>query len=326
MKRAAAFGYVACDVTVRDRMVAYSAGGTSANVSANMAVLGWQVKLHARLGVDTAGRLVQDDLKNDGVELSGACVDPEVSTPVVIVVPNSRVPKYKFKCPHCGTPYARHRPAREVDESVPHDIDVVFIDRASATSIRVAEQAREMGRTVFFEPNGLGSPRMFERLISAAHLVKFSYDRATDFLPFLSNASAEQVQICTLGKEGFALRHALDDWLRFPAPATTAIDTVGAGDMFTAALLDIWLDLRNSTTPRIDEIVDAAVEAQWFAVAQVKRPGARGLTRGRSRDEVLADVKSVRAGDDKLRAEREAWTSVPFDECESWLCRNLAGL
>ena len=325
MKRAAAFGYVACDVTVRDAMVAYSAGGTSANVSANLAVLGWQVKLHARLGVDTAGRLIQDDLNNDGVELSGARIDPDVSTPVVIIEPNSRVPKYKFKCPHCGTPYARHRPAREVDDSVPHDIDVVFIDRTSTTSIQVAEQARDMGKTVFFEPNGLGSPRMFERLISAAHLVKFSYDRATDFWPFLANASAEQVQICTLGKEGFAIRHPFGDWLRFAAPVTTAVDTVGAGDMFTAALLDIWLDLRSSNTPRMDEIVDAAVEAQWFAVAQVKRPGARGLTRGRSRDEVLAEVKSVRAGDDKDRTEREAWNSVPFDECGSWLCRNLAG-
>ncbi len=72
-KKATALGYVTCDVTIRDDVVIYSAGGTSANVSANLAVLGWQVILHARIGIDAAGQVIHEDLANDGVELAEMC-------------------------------------------------------------------------------------------------------------------------------------------------------------------------------------------------------------------------------------------------------------
>lgn len=322
-RRAAAFGYVACDVTVRDNRVAYSAGGTSANVAANLAVLGWQVKLYARIGTDAAGQFVQEDLTNDGVELAVKCIDPKVSTPVVIVEPTARIPRYKFKCPHCGTPYARHRPVQELEGSAARDADVVFLDRTSIAGIEVAEQARSEGRLVVFEPNGLGSVRLFDRIIAIAHVIKFSNDRAAEFMPRLAAAPRDQIQICTLGEEGFAVRQPTSDWRQFAAPSVSPIDTVGAGDMLTAALLDIWLDLRVRDSLNIDEVVEATLEAQWFAAAQTKHEGARGLTKGRSRDEVLAEVVSVRSGDDVTRTPTHIWSELPYEGCESWLCRNM---
>jgi sugar/nucleoside kinase (ribokinase family) len=320
-KKATALGYVACDVTIKDDVVIYSAGGTSANVSANLAVLGWQVILHARIGIDVAGQVIHEDLENDGVELAESARDPEVSTPVVIVEANSRSPKYRFRCPHCGTPYARHRPVREVDVSTSADSNVVFLDRTSAAGIELAERARRSGQTVFFEPNGLGSERLFKRMIGIADIVKYSNDRADDFRIFLDDANPQQVQICTFGSDGFAVRYPHSDWRRYRAPATAAVDSVGAGDMFTAALLDLLAEELLSGPPSIKQVTEAAAEAQWFAVAQVKREGPRGLTRGRSRAEVLAEVASVRAGNDRTIRTWHQSNALPIQGCESLLCR-----
>ena len=322
-KKATALGYVACDVTMKDDVVTYSAGGTSANVSANLAVLGWQVILHARIGIDAAGQVVHEELENDGVELAESARDPNVSTPVVVVEPNSRAPKYRFRCPHCGTPYARHRPVRELDVSASADSNVVFLDRTSAAGIELAERARLNGQTVFFEPNGLGSERFFRRMMGIAHIVKFSDDRAGEFRVFLDEANPRQVQICTFGSDGFAARYPHNEWRRYQAPATAVVDSVGAGDMFTAALLDLLAEELLSGSPSIRQVTEAAAEAQWFAVAQVKREGSRGLTKGHSRAEVLAEVASIRAGDDRMT---KAWYQpkvLPIQGCESLLCRRV---
>src|SRR5262245_31857210 len=80
-----ALGYVVCDVYADGDQISYGAGGTTGNVSANLAVLGWRVSLQARVGSDHAGQLVRDDLACSGVHLSDSFFDSAVSTPVVIV-------------------------------------------------------------------------------------------------------------------------------------------------------------------------------------------------------------------------------------------------
>jgi fructokinase len=322
-KKATSLGYVACDVTMKDDVVTYSAGGTSANVSANLAVLGWQVMLHARIGIDVAGKVIHEELENDGVELVESARDPNVSTPVVVVESNSSTPRYRFRCPHCGTRYARHRPVRELDISASTDSNVVFLDRTSAAGIDLAERARRNGQTVLFEPNGLGSERFFRRMMGIAHIVKFSNDRADDFRIFLDEANPQQVQICTFGSDGFAARYPHSEWRRYQAPVTTAVDSVGAGDMFTAALLDLLAEDLLSGPPDVGQVTEAASEAQWFAVAQVKREGSRGLTKGRNRAEVLAEVASIRAGDEKITKTWNQPKAMPIEGCESLLCRGV---
>lgn len=321
-KKALALGYVACDVTVRRESVAYSAGGTSANVAANLSVLGWQVKLCARIGVDIAGQLVHDDLKQDGVDLSASYMDPQVFTPVVVVEADSQLPKYRFKCPCCGAPYARHRPVRVFDSAILDHTNVVFLDRTSVIGVEIAQKARAMGNLVIFEPNGLGHAGLFERLVSISSVVKFSNERASGFRHLLDRGPTDQIQICTLGENGFAVRNPLGEWHEFAAPKSHAVDTVGAGDIFTAALLDVLMENRPDDALDKTEVVSAALQAQWFSIAHIRHKGARGLTKGRDREEVLAEVDAVRTGKAKPAILDNSWDGAPLEGCGSWLCRS----
>ena len=299
----------------------YSAGGTSANVAANLAVLGWSALLHARIGMDPAGVLVQEDLQRDGVELATSYIEPGLSTPVVIVEPSMSRPRYRFRCPGCGAPYARHRPIRDMDIASSQDADVIFLDRTSAAGAHLAETASDRGQVVFFEPNSLGSIKLFRRVLAVADVVKFSNERASDFRHLLDEGRQDQIQICTLGKEGFAVRRAFGDWKQYSAPSAAAVDTVGAGDMFTAALLDLLMIDARRDVELSQRVMDATQGAQWFAAAQTQREGARGLTRGRSRAEVMAEVEAVRSGQWRGLSPQIAAGRVPLDGCESWLCQ-----
>lgn len=322
--RALALGYVVCDVQAEDGQISYSAGGTSGNVAANLAVLGWQVSLQARIGTDPAGQVVRDDLVCAGVHLSDSFADSTVATPVVVVEQGAHTPRYRFRCPCCGTRYARHRPILAIGAAQLKDTDVVFFDRASSAAIQSAQLARESGKLVFFEPNTLGRIDLFRRAIGIAHIVKFSEQRALAFAELLDNAPAGQIQIRTQGQDGFSLRTPSASWRHFRAPKISAVDTVGAGDMFTAALLDLMIDDLDHPNCDVAKLVGPAIEAQWFAAANSRIEGARGLTRGRDRAEVFKEVVDLQLGRDASKDYRPLVTIKSSGYCEDWMCPTAA--
>lgn len=318
--RAISLGYVVCDVLADQDCISYSAGGTSGNVSANLAVLGWRVSLHARIGVDPAGQFVRDDLTAAGVQMSGSFLDAALSTPVVVVEASGIGPRYRFRCPGCGAAYARHRPVLSVDQDELDDVDILFFDRASATAVALAQVAHSDGKLVYFEPNMLGRADLFARAVASAHIIKFSDQRASDFISLLDDAPAGQIQICTQGSAGFSVRNPAGSWRHYDVPRISVVNAVGAGDMFTAALLDLVVDSGRAMYCSIPKMAGLAKEAQWFAVANSGMGGARGLTRGRNRTEVLEVVDALRKG--RSGAEECPPTAVVKNSrnCHDWLC------
>ncbi len=66
-------------------------GSSSAIVAHNAAMLGLRVRFATLVGDDDFGRLALDRLRQAGVELTGAMVDPDVTTGVTILLPHGSV-------------------------------------------------------------------------------------------------------------------------------------------------------------------------------------------------------------------------------------------
>ena len=110
--------------------------------------------------------------------------------------------------------------------------------------------------------------------LCSAHIAKFSDQGALEFIDFLDDAPAGQVQICTHGAHGFTIRNPSGPWIHKSAPNIATVDTVGAGDMFKAALLDLTIE--NASVPYwgVSELAELAAAAET-AGAQIEDAASR---------------------------------------------------
>lgn len=286
-------GFVALDIVlgVEDPECArFYSGGTSGNVSASMAYLGWKATPIARLACDEAGAFVRDDLKRWGVDTSLLNTAPSCPTPIVvqkIFVGKDGRPKHRFlwNCPDCGAYFPSYRPV--LGESVKElvkQIDkptVFFTDRVSKSSLDLAEHCKQAGAAIVFEPSGVGDPAQFIRMLSICDVLKYSDQRAKSFSDLLHN-NRVLLEIQTLGEEGlrFILRNtrAMKTWTQSSSHDVKIIDTAGAGDWTTAGLIEHLLNdgaksLKSLTKERV---LNALNHGQALAAVNCQFEGARG--------------------------------------------------
>ncbi len=250
----ASMGLVALDVVIgpeSKNVPQLWAGGTCGNVTAILSYLGWTAFPLARLGKDFAARFVSEDLKKWKVRLDYVLQDAAVQTPVVIErIKNDKhghpQHRFSFTCPSCGAWLPSYRSMklnslRKPLEKV--DADVFFFDRVSPASVRAAAHFASKGTLVFFEPSGIGDPRLFQKAIEAAHVIKYSHQRIREMaeLPARPNPLLE---IETLGDEGlrYKARHGkrMSGWkILSSLPAPTIKDTAGAGDWCSAGIISM---------------------------------------------------------------------------------------
>lgn len=223
-------------------------GGSPANVALGLARLGRTTRLLTRLGDDSRGRTVRDHLRASGVRLvPGSIVSGPTST-ATAVIDAGGIASYEFA----------------LDWALPVQMDLGPATALHTGSIAVllapggrelvAFVERSVGRvTVSYDPNIrprimgdlVDARRRVERVVGASDLVKVSDDDLTWLVPGtdpLDVAAAwlglgPAIVVVTRGGEGStALSRA--GRVDVPAPAIRVVDTVGAGDSFTAGLLD----------------------------------------------------------------------------------------
>lgn len=119
-------------------------------------------------------------------------------------------------------------------------------------------------------------------MLKIARLVKYAHDRRPD----LEHADTERGQIWveTRGAAGARYRVGSTKWHSSPAFSYPVIDAGGAGDWTTAGLIHT-LDL--ITRPTLTRVGDALRWAQALAAVSCGAPGARGLARQQSAEDVL---------------------------------------
>lgn len=285
-------GFVALDVIIHDEHLGHAAGGTAANVAANLAFLGWRSSVAGVVGTDPAGRHLLADLSSAGVDVSRLKAMPDASTPVVIHEILTDTHRFRFGCPHCGRRFPRSRPpsvdaaAELIEEAAP---DVFFFDRVSAAALLIAEHVRGQGGLVVFEPATPGRKTYFVRAMGLAHLVKYSNERER-VLGSLLKPLARQVQVRTEGGSGASWRKGSGRWHRSAPTADLAVvDAGGAGDWTTAAFLTSLGSLEPNAV--LDQDLSSPLGvAQAVAALSCASVGARGLASDLTHDQVLAAV------------------------------------
>jgi fructokinase len=261
-------------------------GGGPANTAVALARLGTPARLLARLSDDVFGRLFRARLEASGVDLSRAVRAGEPSTLAVAELDAAGQAAYSFHaggtadwqwtadelstadiastaCLHSGSLALVRKPGGRVVEE--------FLARASATA------------TISLDPNVrplLVAPEVYrERLprwCALADILRVSEDDLALLLPGHTveracdawHSAGVRLVVVTLGGRGATA--SLDgERVTVPAPPIAVVDTVGAGDSFTAGLLHHLGGMGvlggRLTDLRIDDVADACAFAARVA-------------------------------------------------------------
>jgi fructokinase len=232
-------------------------GGSPYNVAVGLARLGHRTSLMARLADTAFGRILRDHAQAEGIDLQAAPRAAEPSTLSVVSLDAEARASYDFYLE--GT--ADWQWTAEEISRVPEGTGVFhFGSIASWTppgDARILELADRLHRRgdvlISYDPNvrpGLlldhrHGQRVVERAIRLAHLAKASTDdvawlypdRAPDEVARHWLALGASVVVITSSADGAYGYTAQDPPVRRPALDVAVVDTVGAGDSFTAGLI-----------------------------------------------------------------------------------------
>lgn len=263
------------------------AGGTCGNVLAILSYLGWKASPMSRIMEDLAGKFVKEDLAQWGADLSYISLKPTTRTPVIVQKirkDRNGIPfhTFSFHCPSCNRRFPGFQPvpASSVDSAfeTARAADVLFIDRASKSSLLLAEATAKAGGIVFFEPASIDHSKSSTALLELANIVKYSHDRI-DELPQVASKS-RLLEIQTLGRGGLRFKMRGDrKWRNMEAePIWRLVDASGSGDWLTAGFLYGLYGTKSSRRkePTLDQVVGSLVLGQKLAVWNCSYRGARG--------------------------------------------------
>ncbi|MEV6012682.1 carbohydrate kinase [Streptomyces sp. NPDC051976] len=232
-------------------------GGSPFNVAVGLTRLGHRTALMARLADNTFGRMLRGHATAEGVGLSSAPAAAEPTTLAVVSMDADGRASYDFYLD--GT--ADWQWTEAETSLVPPDTAVLHFGSLAAWTSPgdrhihgLAQRLHAEGGTLIsYDPNVrpalLGDPergrRMVERSVTIAHVVKASREDVEWLYP---NEPAEKIAarwlelgallvVITDGPDGALAFHTGAGHVRRPGRKVTVVDTVGAGDAFTAGLL-----------------------------------------------------------------------------------------
>lgn len=290
-------GEALTDVIVeRDGAEARHPGGSPANVAYGLGRLGRRTALVTELGDDADGAAIRAHLASAGVEVRTQGAAARTSSAIARLGADGSA-EYRFELT-----WELRRVAVAEPPLVLHTGSLAATVEPGAAAVeRLARDVRA-GSTVSYDPNirpdlmgGADDLRdRVERLVAGSDVVKAS-DQDTAFLA-PGRAAVDVARdwlrlgpalvVVTLGGEG-AVAVTAGGEVHVPAAPVTVADTVGAGDSFTAGLLDgLWDEglLGGPARPLLRTVPAAVVErvvrrATLAAAVTVSRAGANPPTR-----------------------------------------------
>lgn len=232
-------------------------GGSPANVAVGLARLDVPVRLLARIADDALGRRVRAHLAANGVGLDHTVTAAEPTSLAVVTVGPDGTPGYDFRV--AGTADWQWTAAELAGALGPGPVVALHTGSLALTMPPGADVLRDLVRrsaatsTISYDPNCrpllMGDPAdvlvgVYD-LLEVADLVKVSAEDLSWLLPGRSPAEVLEdwlgrgptLVAVTLGDDGVLAGTRSGLRARRPAVPVAVVDTVGAGDAFSAALL-----------------------------------------------------------------------------------------
>ncbi|WP_240135685.1 PfkB family carbohydrate kinase [Streptomyces sp. MUM 178J] len=273
-------------------------GGAPANVAAGLARLGTPVAFAGTLGGDALAGLLQRRLTAAGVDLS-LCGRSALPTPLAVADPAAHGNGYRF---HLQATAAFHLAARTADVArfgTVYAGGLAAVVEPAARAVAETARAAAAGDSLLVvDPNvradrtldPLRGPRLLRELCALAHVVKASDEDLAQLWPHRDPrescrrlAAHGRLAVLTRGAEGSAAYLPDGSEVRAPAVPVDVVNTIGAGDAFTAAVLSRLAGLRPEgigrlAAGRVEEMLSFAARTAAAVCAQegteVVRPGA----------------------------------------------------
>ena len=231
-------------------------GGSPFNVAIGLARLGCPSALCTGLSTDRFGRLLTDVLNAEGVNLDYAIRTPRLTTISVVATDHDGQPVYSF---HGEGAADRNITVADLKPELAPEIEALTFGSYTLVVEPVAEAylalaQREAGRrTIFLDPNirptVIGDtrnwPSQFRRFLRTATIVKASDEDLTNAYGAAASiadvardwmAQGPSLVVVTRGADG-AVALLGEKVIEVPGRNVEVVDTVGAGDTFSAALL-----------------------------------------------------------------------------------------
>ncbi|MFG3514381.1 carbohydrate kinase family protein [Streptomyces bobili] len=257
-------------------------GGGPANTAVALARLGTRARFLARLSGDVFGRLFRAHLEASGVDLADAVPAAEPSTLAVAELDAAGQAAFSFHAQNTADwQWTSGELARaDLSETVcVHTGSLALVREPGGAVLEEFLATAAPRATISIDPNVrplLVHPDAYRarlaRWCALADILRLSEDDLELLLPGtppeqacdLWHAAGVRLVVITLGAGG-ALASLDGERLLVPAVATRVVDTVGAGDSFTAGLLH-HLGARGLLGGRLTDLgLDEVVQACRFA-------------------------------------------------------------
>lgn len=237
-------------------------GGAESNVAIGLSRLGHSVRWVGRLGADEVGAYLLRMLRAEGVLVDAVHVDPTRPTGLMLVERRtadlSRVAYYRAGSAAAALSVPDLNGTFAAGTRILHFSGITpALSPSAATATRwAAETARELGVLVSFDVNFRAAlwrrDEATAELTALARLAGVVF-ASEDELSLIAGGADEEsavAELLDLGVETVVLKRGAGGatgWNRagqtsVPARTVTAVDSIGAGDAFTAGFLSALLD------------------------------------------------------------------------------------
>ncbi|MEM5853110.1 MAG: carbohydrate kinase family protein [Candidatus Aenigmatarchaeota archaeon] len=270
--------------------ITHSIGGSATNVACNLSKLGMKPALIGKIGYDDHGQYLLEQLKLYGVESKYVKITTEKPTGVCMIIVDKRGEPLMFEMVGANEPLLKTDISKEAIEDSAH---LHMSGTTLETLSYVAKIGKKMNKTVSFDPGRSKSQEGFKKLypvlknvdvliVNKVEIMRIA--EIWDFkkaLNFLRKKLKKLTIIVKCGKEN-TLVFSRNGNFSVSTVKVKVVDTIGAGDAFTAGFLHKFL--------KGNDIEECVKFANACGALKVTREGATGLP---FKDEVYSFYKKV---------------------------------
>ncbi len=267
-------------------------GGAPANVAVGLHRHGVPVRLWSKVGNDSFGKFLREQLRHRGLEVSGIAVDETHPTKLAFVgLSESGERTFEFHNRDSAELYIRPEDlelAHFEQVRIFHFGGVALLGEVTVNTLFSLLEQKQPGRQLFsFDPNIrldlCGDPQrllqLIRDLVPYLDVLKLSRE---EFRMMFPNDPPESLLekgpsllIITEGAEGARL-YTPEIRITVPPPRVRAVDTTGAGDAFTAGILAQLYRFKGTDLTALPEeaLRQAGEFASYWAGRIIAHPGA----------------------------------------------------